>query len=194
MKRSVHHQVATFRWPDCPHLPGFRKVIVNILINIISSSRYWWCTTGLRNTLNSSTGSSKKSLAKFSDTCSIRANGLCIGSPRLVGRRKAGNSNIQGFFAPLCTTLCLSAPFRSGLSGRLESAMHCLVWTFCNLSQTYLYNGQWASVEENQNSWAFCPCTVCCLTFCETSFEFSELAPHLNHLFHISLIDGSSKG
>ena len=28
------------------------------------------------------TGSSKKNLAKFSDTCSVRAGGLCIGSPR----------------------------------------------------------------------------------------------------------------
>ena len=35
------------------------------------------------------TGSSKKNLAKFSDTCSVRADGLCIGSPRLVGGRKA---------------------------------------------------------------------------------------------------------
>ena len=49
------------------------------------------------------TGSSKKNLPKFSDTCSIRADGLCIGSPRLVGRRKAGNANMQDFFAPRCT-------------------------------------------------------------------------------------------
>ena len=42
-------------------------------------------------------GSSKKNLAKFSDTCSVRADGLCTGSPRLVGGRKAGNSNMQGF-------------------------------------------------------------------------------------------------
>ena len=48
------------------------------------------------------TGSSKKNLAKFSDTCSVRADGLCIGSPRLVGGRKAGNSNMQEFF---CTKL-----------------------------------------------------------------------------------------
>ena len=39
-----------------------------------------------------------KNLAKFSDTCSVRADGLCIGSPRLVGERKAGNSNMQEFF------------------------------------------------------------------------------------------------
>ena len=38
-----------------------------------------------------STGSSKKNPAKFSDTCSVRADGLCIGCQRLVGRRKAGN-------------------------------------------------------------------------------------------------------
>ena len=36
----------------------------------------------------------QKNLAKFSDTCSVRAHGLCIGSPRLVGGRKAGNSNM----------------------------------------------------------------------------------------------------
>ena len=51
---------------------------------------------------NRYTGLSKKVPAKFSDTCSVRADGLCIGSPRLVGGRKAGNSNVQEFF---CTTL-----------------------------------------------------------------------------------------
>ena len=45
---------------------------------------------------------SKKNQAKFSDTCSVRADGLCIGCPRLVGRRKAANSNMLEFF---CTTL-----------------------------------------------------------------------------------------
>ena len=54
----------------------------------------------------------QKNLAKFSDTCSVRADGLCIGSPRLVGGRKAGNSNVQEFF---CTSLyfleCLKASF-----------------------------------------------------------------------------------
>ena len=39
-----------------------------------------------------------KNLATFSDTCSVRADWLCIGSPRLVGGRKAGNSNKQEFF------------------------------------------------------------------------------------------------
>ena len=32
----------------------------------------------------------QKTLAKFSDACSVRADRLCIGSPRLVGGRKAG--------------------------------------------------------------------------------------------------------
>ena len=36
------------------------------------------------------TESSKKNLAKFSDAVSIRADGLCFSSPRLVGGRKAG--------------------------------------------------------------------------------------------------------
>ena len=35
--------------------------------------------------LPAGTGSSEKKLAKLSDTCSVRADGLCIGSPRLVG-------------------------------------------------------------------------------------------------------------
>ena len=50
------------------------------------------------------TGWSKKVPAKFSDTCSVRADGLCIGCPQLVGRRKAGNSNMQELF---CSTLYL---------------------------------------------------------------------------------------
>ena len=47
-------------------------------------------------------GSSKNNLAKFSVTCSVRADGLCIASPRLVGGRKAGTSNMHEFF---CTML-----------------------------------------------------------------------------------------
>ena len=39
----------------------------------------------------------QKNLAKFSDRGSVRADGLCIGSPRLVGGRKAGNLNMQVF-------------------------------------------------------------------------------------------------
>ena len=39
-----------------------------------------------------------KNLAKFSDTCSVRDDGLCIGSPRLMGGRKEGNLNMQEFF------------------------------------------------------------------------------------------------
>ena len=44
------------------------------------------------------TGSSKKVPAKFSDTCSVRADGLCIGCPTLVGSRQAGNLNMREFF------------------------------------------------------------------------------------------------
>ena len=43
-----------------------------------------------------------KNLAKFSDTCSVGADGLCIGSPMLVVGRRAGNSKTKEFF---CTTL-----------------------------------------------------------------------------------------
>ena len=63
------------------------------------------------------TGSSKKNLAKFSDTCSVWADGLCIGSPSSVGGRKAVNSNMQEFFCttlycPLSLTTCASADLR----------------------------------------------------------------------------------
>ena len=50
-------------------------------------------------------GRAKKNLAKLSDNCSVRAEWMCIGSPRLVGERKAGYSNMQQFF---CTTLYCS--------------------------------------------------------------------------------------
>ena len=46
LKRSVHHQVPTFKWSYCHNLPGCRKVNVNMLVNIISRRRSWWCTTG----------------------------------------------------------------------------------------------------------------------------------------------------
>ena len=44
----------------------------------------------------------QKNLAKFSDTCSVGADGLCIGSPRIASERKAENSNMHEFF---CTRL-----------------------------------------------------------------------------------------
>ena len=47
-------------------------------------------------------GSSKKILAKFSDTCSVTSDWLCIGCFKLVGRGKAGKSNIQDLF---CSSL-----------------------------------------------------------------------------------------
>ena len=50
------------------------------------------------NFRNNSTGSSKKNPAKFSDTCSVRAEGLCIGCLKLVGSRKAAISNMQELF------------------------------------------------------------------------------------------------
>ena len=49
IKGSVHHQVPTFKWPYCPRLPVCQKVNVNMLVNIISNSTKWWCTTGLTN-------------------------------------------------------------------------------------------------------------------------------------------------
>ena len=45
----------------------------------------------------------QRNLAKFSDTCSVGADGRCIGSPnaKFADGRKAGNSNMQESF---CTT------------------------------------------------------------------------------------------
>ena len=40
----------------------------------------------------------QKNPAKFGDTCSVRADGLCIGSPRLVGRERAGTFKHAGIF------------------------------------------------------------------------------------------------
>ena len=50
----------------------------------------------------SNTGSSKIIPAKFSDTCSIRADGLCIGCLGQWAERGRENSNLQEIF---CTTL-----------------------------------------------------------------------------------------
>ena len=63
-------------------------------------NRQTWDTDA--KTLWDCTGSSKKNFAKFSDTCSVRADVLCIGSPRLVGGRKAGKINNAKI---LCSTL-----------------------------------------------------------------------------------------
>ena len=43
----------------------------------------------------------QKSFAKFSDTCSVRAGGLCISYPKLVGSMKAGSSNMQELFCSM---------------------------------------------------------------------------------------------
>ena len=48
------------------------------------------------------TGVSKKVPAKFGDTCSVRADGLCIGCLNQWAGRGRENSNMQEFF---CTTL-----------------------------------------------------------------------------------------
>ena len=48
------------------------------------------------------TGSSEKNLAKFSDTCSVWADGLCIGCLCYWAERGRENSNLNEFF---CTTL-----------------------------------------------------------------------------------------
>ena len=45
----------------------------------------------------------KKDPAKFDEGSSVVAVGLCIGSPRLVGKRKSRISNKHENF---CTTIC----------------------------------------------------------------------------------------
>ena len=57
-------------------------------------------------------GSSKKVPAKFSDTCSVRAGGLCIGCPKLIVCMKAGKfKHARNFFAQRCTSI-ISQPSR----------------------------------------------------------------------------------
>ena len=53
---------------------------------------------GLLKDVATSTGSSKKIPAKFSDTCSVRAAGLCIGCLHQWAERWRDNSNMQEFF------------------------------------------------------------------------------------------------
>ena len=71
----------------------------------------------------------KKNQAKFSDTCSVRADGLCIGCPRLVGWRLAGNSNMLEFF---CTTLY------SIFVTHLAPLSHAEINPFCNFCPIFL--------------------------------------------------------
>ena len=49
--------------------------------------REWWLSLDYRV--------EQKNLAKFNDTCSVMADGLCICNPNLVGARKARNPNMQ---------------------------------------------------------------------------------------------------
>ena len=53
---------------------------------------------------NRNTGSCKKNPAKFGDTSSVRADGLCIGCLGQWAERGREDSNMQEFF---CTTLYL---------------------------------------------------------------------------------------
>ena len=80
----------------------FPHLIQKILSGLGGPSELWTCLTFKLLFWKAHTAWSKKNQAKFSDTCSVRADGLCIGCPRLVGRRKAANSNMLEFF---CTTL-----------------------------------------------------------------------------------------
>ena len=48
-----------------------------------------------------------KNLTMFSDTCSFGADGLCIGSPWIVGGKNAGNSNMQEFLLHYAVQLSL---------------------------------------------------------------------------------------
>ena len=60
------------------------------------------------------TGSSKKNPAKFGDTCSVRADGLCIGCLVQWAERGRENTNMQEFFH---TTLYYGGlPFAHGIS------------------------------------------------------------------------------
>ena len=58
------------------------------------------------------TGSSKKIPAKFSDTCSVRADGLCIGCLGQWAERWRDNSNMQEFFRTTLYTVPSTAHSR----------------------------------------------------------------------------------
>ena len=61
--------------------------------------------------------------------------------------------------------------------GKLLSYFICQT-SWNNLAYyTCTINGHRASAEESQNSWAVCPCTICLLTFCETSFNLQNSRP-----------------
>ena len=77
----------------------------NDLFESVMAENNCFCGSDGLSGSGSNTAWSKKNQAKFSDTCSVRADGLCIGCPSLVGRRKAANSNMLEFF---CTTLYMT--------------------------------------------------------------------------------------
>ena len=82
----------------------------------------------------------------FSDTCFIMAVKLCVASPRLVGGRKVGNSNMKEFFwgvnsINVCTAMMVD--------------LTCLHTEFClNLPEKYRNLGTtfYVSLYENNNT------------------------------------------
>ena len=73
---------------------------------------------------------SKRKGAKFGEGSAIRADWLCIGCPKLVDGRKAGNSNRGLFFCTgLYTTL---SPFQVKLKSSLVRIL-CGLATFDNV-------------------------------------------------------------
>ena len=54
--------------------------------------------TLIRHMIHLNTGLSKKNLAKFGDTCYVRADGLCIGCLSQWAERGWEDSNMQEFF------------------------------------------------------------------------------------------------
>ena len=58
------------------------------------------------------TGSSKKNPAKFGDTCSVRADGLCIGCLGQYAERGRENSNMQEFFRTTLYYYCARRDLR----------------------------------------------------------------------------------
>ena len=76
------------------------------------------------------TGSSKN-LAKFRDTCSVTAEGLCISSHRLVDGREAGDSNMQELFCTMLFRIFWNLEVRSARElVQFELSTQCLLAVF----------------------------------------------------------------
>ena len=103
-RRHLHRRRRKHRLRGHRQLRRARQVLVRVSDRLFRKL----CFPKLME-LTDLTGSSKKNPAKFSDTCSVRADGLCIGCLGQWAERGRENSNMQEFFR---TTLYSVPGFR----------------------------------------------------------------------------------